>query len=246
MESRLSLRSRGAIARWISVLPLAVACLSLTPIHPAFASERSMERTLTVTGQGIEMVATTITQVQLGVEVQGETAAEVQREAAARSSRVVNYLRSRNVRKLQTTGISLNPVYNYRNNEQRIVGYSASNIVSFELDTDAAGEVMDEAVRQGATRINGVSFIASDEALARAREIALREATEDARTQANVVLSALGLRNQEVVGIQINATTPMPRPYPVMAARAMDSAPSTPVVGGEQQVQASVTLQIRY
>jgi hypothetical protein len=213
-------------------------------VKPALA-DTPLTRTITVTGQGNESIPTTITQVQLGVEAQGDTAAEVQQEVARRSSAVVDLLRSRNVRRLQTTGISLSPVYNYANNEQRIIGYSARNMVSFELDTERAGTLLDDAVKAGATRIDGVSFVAADEAIATARQQALREATEDAQTQAQAVLSALGLTRRDVINIQVNsASTPPPMPY--FRAAAMEQAASTPVVGGEQEIQASVTLQIGY
>ena len=78
--------------------------------NPAIAQEK-MLRTITVTGRGEESIATTLTLVRLGVEVQGKVAADVQQEAARRSSAVVDLLKSRNVEKLQTTGISLNPAF---------------------------------------------------------------------------------------------------------------------------------------
>jgi uncharacterized protein len=152
------------------------------------------------------------------------------------------------VQKLQTTGINLNPIYNYANNTQRITGYSATNTVSFEISTERAGTLLDEAVGAGATRIDGVSFVASDEAIVAARQQALREATQDARLQADAVLASLNLSQQEIVGIQLNGSSPPPPIFvrETLAARA-DAAPApTPVVGGDQEIQASVTLQIRY
>jgi len=161
---------------------------------------------------------------------------------------VVQLLRSRNVIKLQTTGINLNPVYSYENNRQRLTGYAGSNTVSFQVPTEQAGSILDDAVRAGASQINSVSFVAADEAIARAQSEALREAAQAAQAQADSVLATLGLNRQEIVGIQINnAVAPPPMPY--MRAAAMEGAARdavTPVVGGEQDVQASVTLQIRY
>jgi uncharacterized protein len=246
MKSALVSRSMSTVKTVCRILPIvALSVVSLSMVRPALADE-PLTRTITVTGQGTENIPTTITQVQLGVEAQGDTAAEVQQEVARRSAAVVDLLRSRNVRRLQTTGISLSPVYNYQNNEQRIIGYSARNMVSFELDTERAGTLLDDAVKAGASRIDNVSFVASDEAIATARQKALREATEDAQTQAQAVLGALGLTSREVVNIQVSGA-PVPYPMPVYRAAAMEqAAPSTPVVGGEQQIQASVTLQIGY
>lgn len=229
-------------------LGLILGLLSLTLTNPAIAQERTI-RTLTVSGRGVETITTSLAQVQLGVEVQGKTAAEVQQEVARRSSAVVELLRSRNVEKLETTGITLNPVYSYDNNTQRLTGYSGTNIVSFRTSPDRAGVILDDAVKAGATRINGISFTAAESAISTAQKQALREATQDAQSQADTVLSALNLTRQEIVSIQVNgAAVPPPNPIPVnyAALRSAKVEADTPVVGGEQQVEASVTLQISY
>jgi uncharacterized protein YggE len=231
-----------------SAVLLAMGGLSIMPMNadPVMANE-VMARVLTVTGTGNEFVTTTLSQVNLGVEVRGETAEAAQEEAARRSNAVVQLLRSRQVDKLQTTGINLSPVYNYNNNEQRLIGYTATNTVSFRVPTEQAGALLDEAVKAGASRIDSVSFVASDEAIAQAQQISLREAVQQAQSQADTVLAALGLRRQEIVGVQINhASAPPPMPL-LRQSMAMEAAAApTPVIGGEQEVQTTVTLQIRY
>lgn len=234
-----------SVSSWLCC---ALSVLSLTLASPAEAQEKLL-RTLTVTGRGVEMVPTSLTQARLGVEVQGKTAAEVQQEVARRSSAVVALLKSRNVEKLETTGISLNPTYSYENNVQRLTGYVATNIVSFQMKTENSGTLLDEAVSAGATRIDGISFVAADEVIATAQKQALKEATQDAQLQADAVLSSLNLTRKEVVSIQINgALTPPPRPIPLgdISLRSEAKVAPTPVIGGEQQVEASVTLQIGY
>ncbi|MBD2439199.1 SIMPL domain-containing protein [Nostoc sp. FACHB-110] len=226
-------------------LPLALL-LFMTLVLPASAQEKEkLWRTLTVSGRGTESIATTLSLVNLGVEIQGKTAEEVQQEAAKRSSAVVALLKSRNVEKLETTGIRLNPVYSYTNNVQRITGYAASNTVSFRIPTEKAGTLLDDAVKAGATQINGVGFIASDDAIAAARQVALKEATQDAQQQADAVFAALGLKPKEIVTIQVNNASAPPPPVLLQAAKVAEDV-STPVVGGEQEVEASVTLQISY
>lgn len=232
--------------QWLGVVSL--VSLATMIANPVLAQEK-MLRTLTVSGRGVEMIPTSLTTVRLGVEVQGKTAQEVQQEVAKRSSAVIALLRSRNVEKLETTGISLNPVYSYNNNVQRLTGYSATNIVSFHLNTEAVGTLLDDAVKAGATRIDSVSFAATDEAITAAQQQALREATQDAQQQARAVLSTLNLNPKEVVSIQVNAANPPQPPMPLYrreAALADSTAAPTPVIGGEQQVEASVTLQISY
>jgi uncharacterized protein len=206
-------------------------------------------RTLTVSGRGTESVMTTIAQVRLGVESQGKTANEVQTAVAKRSNSLVTLLKSRNVEKLETTGINLNPVYNYDNGKQTLTGYTASNTVSFRISNEKAGELLDEAVKAGASRIDGINFVATDEAIAAAQKVALRKATQEAQAQAQAVLNTLNFTQKEIIGIQVNNAVPQPRPmaFEGAALRMAKSADApTPVIGGEQLVEASVTLEISY
>jgi uncharacterized protein len=266
MEDQLLRNTRtqsNLTAQWQPKRMMAIALCTLgimggsTSFLPVMAQSRSsqptqerMLRTLTVTGQCTEKIAATIAQVQLGVEAQGKTAQKVQQEVATRSSAVVALLKSRKVDKLQTTGINLSPQYSYNNGKQTLTGYQASNTVSFRVPTGQAGVIMDDAVKAGASRIDSISFTATDTAIADAQKVALRKATQDSQEQANAVLSALGFTSKDVVGIQINGSSPpVPRPYMMAQGRfkgADSLAATTPVESGEQGVQASVTLEISY
>ncbi len=233
--------------RSIQGLAVLAGILSLAMTNPAQAQEKLL-RTLTVSGRGTELVATSVTEVRLGVEVQGKTANEVQAAVAQRSNAVVTLLKSRAVERLQTTGINLSPIYSYDKGTQTLKGYMGSNTVSFRIVTEKAGTILDDAVKAGASRIDGVGFVASDEAISAAQKSALRRATQDAQGQAKAVLEALGLTQKEVVSIQVNgAYAPPPRPMASYEAKTMNaSAAPSPVIGGDQQVEANITLQISY
>jgi len=229
-------------------LPIAFL-VSVAYVQPGWAEEKVVLRTLTVTGRGVERIPTTLSKVMLGVQVEGKVPESVQQEAARKSNAVVKLLKSRNVEQLQTTGIRLNPTYSYKDNVRKIKGYKATNTVSVRVPTERTGKLLDEAIKTGATRINSVRFVATEEKINQARQQALKEATQDAQTQANAVLSSLGLSSKEIVQIKVNnASMPeairyrMASPTSAIAAEA----PPTPVVGGEQEVGASVTLQISY
>lgn len=240
--SRSRINSCGIIA----ALCLGLSGVNLVAFVPQAIAQEQQTRTLSVTGQGTVSIPTSISVVRLGVRAEGKTAVEVQQEVARRSAAVVELLRSRNVEKLETTGISLNPVYNYQNNRQLLTGYTAINTVSFRLSTTNTGKLLDDAVKAGASRIDGISFVASDEAIDRARQQALQQATRDAQKQADVVLSTLNLTRRGIVSISINsASAPIPQPLMRAASFQAESA-TTPVIGGEQEVRASVTLGISY
>ncbi len=104
----------------------------------------------------------------------------------------------------------------------------------------------DEPVLEAwATRIDGISFVATERAIAAAQKQALRLATQDAQEQADAVLAALNLTRREIISIQINGAR-----APVFERKARGRSQmadiATPVVRGEQQVTASVTLVVRY
>ncbi|MEW6498297.1 MAG: SIMPL domain-containing protein [Cyanobacteriota bacterium] len=237
----------------VKTLLLVFGLLSLTACQSVASNTQpqnlaSLPRSLTVSGKGDVSIPTTLTQVRLGVEVQGKTAQEVQQQVAKRSQAVVELLKSRKVEKLETTGISLSPNYTYKDGKQTINGYTGTNTVSFRVDTDKSGTLLDDAIQAGATRIDGVSFVAGDDAIAQAQQQAIQEAAENAKKQADAALKALNLNQREVVSIQINAANP---PQPIYGALAnmpktAEQSADTPVVGGEQKVEQSVTLQIRY
>ncbi|ESA36200.1 membrane protein [Leptolyngbya sp. Heron Island J] len=239
-----ALPSAGVV---LGLTALVVGVMNTAKVAPVRAQE-PIARVLTVTGEGSESTPATLARVQMGVTAQGENAEAVQQEIAQRSAAVIELLRSQNVDQLQTTGIRLNPQYNYDGNQPRITGYTGSNTVSFQMPTDEVGTLLDDAIATGANQINSVSFVAADDAIDAARDTALQEATADAQAQADVVLQSLNLSAQEIVGIQVNnANPPMPIPFAAQArlADAVSEA-TTPVEGGEQTVNARVTLQIRY
>jgi uncharacterized protein len=232
-------------------LLLTASLVLMVGIAPGSSQERKPSRTITASGKGIVTIPTTISQIRLAIEVTAKTPSKAQQDAAKRSTRVVDFLKTQQVEKLQTTGINLNPTYNYPpNSNPQLTGYTATNSISFHVTTDRAGAILDAAVKSGATRIDGVNFVASERAIATAQLQALKQATQDAERQADTVLQTLNLKRREVIGVQINsASTPVPMPMPMQAranAMATSADSTTPVVGGEQQVEAIVTLDIGY
>jgi hypothetical protein len=156
-------------------------------------------------------------------------------------------LKTLEVQKLQTTGISLNPQYDYNNGQAKQVGVQGQNSVQFEVAIAKAGSILDQAVAAGATQVESVSFKATEEVIASGRKAALQLAVKDAQTQAQDVLQVLSLSIKSIQKIEVNSSNALPPPVPLekVAYARLDSAPS-PVIGGDQQVTASVTLTVSY
>ena len=85
----------------------------------------------------------------------------------------------------------------------------------FALQTEQTGDLIDAAVNVGATRIDGINFIASDSAISAAKQEALTEATQDAQKQADTVLATLNLTRQEIVNIVLDGAVISP-PQPIL------------------------------
>ncbi|MGB0560256.1 MAG: SIMPL domain-containing protein [Spirulinaceae cyanobacterium] len=211
------------------------------PANLAVAQE-APSRILTVTGTATVAVPTTITRVRLAIEVQDDNAASVQAQVADRTQSVVNLLRSRGVQRMQTTGIRLQPLYERNADEPRLIGYRGSNNVAFRIATAQAGALIDATIQAGATRIDGVEFLATEPELEQARLEALRLATQNAQAQADAVLNTLGLDRQEIVTIRLGQT----RAASPVQSNAFVGDATSPIVGGDSTVQGTVTLEIRY
>ncbi|MCC5614507.1 SIMPL domain-containing protein [Nostoc sp. CHAB 5836] len=220
---------------------------TLVSIDPLTGSTNpNTAQILEVTGQGEVTIATTLTEVQLGIRVEGKTATEVQQEVARRSTAVVDVLQKLGAQELQTTSIQLNPVYSFKDNTQTLTGFEGLNTLQFKLPTARAGAAIDTAIEAGANVIQNISFTASDEAVQQARLQVLREAVEDAQAQAGAVFSTLQLTPGKIIDIDINsAGNPSPSPF-VFEAADMATNATTPIIGGLQSIEASVSLDILY
>ena len=209
-------------------------------------AQTDTSRTLEVTGQGIISIPTNTAKIQVGIEIEGETATEVQQAIAQRSSEVVEQLNQLGVIDLQTISISLFPKIDYEQDDNPVVGFKGSNVLQFEIATEQAGETIDAAIQAGANIIQDISFIAPEAELNQARLDALELAVQDAQSQATSVFNNLGLQPLEIVDIDIIEVSSPRSTLPFVEFEAAAFAVSTPIIGGDQDVIASVALDINY
>lgn len=221
---------------------IAIPLSQMVVMPGAIAQTTFQERVISTSGRGAVAIPVTHAQITVGIEIQGKDAATVQGTLAAQANTLVKWLEGQDIEELQTQGISLTPRYDRRST---LTGYVGRTMLAFRAELDDSGSLIDGAVRNGATRINNIALTASPDAIRAAHREALKLAAQSAQDEADVVLAALGLTRKEVIGIQLQGS-----PAPHMATRGAmleaGSAPPMPVVGGEQTVNAFVSLQIRY
>ncbi|AFY74981.1 hypothetical protein Syn7502_03083 [Synechococcus sp. PCC 7502] len=238
-----------SLAVWIS-LPIATS-VKAQDNSQIYAQDRLQvnadsknERILTVSGRGERAVKTTKARIQIGVNIEAKTAIAAQTEVARQANSIISRLQQLGVEKLQTTSIQLSPKYVYENNRQRQDGFTGQTSVSFLVAIEKAGVTLDAAVASGANQIDQLSFIATDQELNDAKQLALQDAVKDAQTQSNTVLKTLGFTPKSIKTITISNSAIA---FPVIQAETLAKvANSIPILGGEQKVDASVTLQITY
>lgn len=192
---------------------------------------------VTATATGTRSYKNTIAAFSLCVEFQGQTAGAVQRKLASASNKLVAFLNAKKVEKLQTSGVSFYATYDYSSSPFRLTGYRGSNTVTFEVPVEQAGPIMDESVKNGATRVSGIRYKGTPAVKQAARNGAIADAAKVARMEATAIVVALGRRLGQAVNMKIKEQS-----TPYYFGGGGSGAPASQNVGGEQSVKAAVTV----
>lgn len=235
-----SITRAAVLALVLATGSLAMPASAQTPAVQPASSDGTL---LSVSATGEASRAPDVATASAGVVTQAADASAAMRENAAQMARVMEALRGAGVaeRDIQTTGISIHPVYRHAQDEEpRITGYSASNTVSLKVrDVSRLGAVLDALVSSGANNVNGPSFEIDQPGVV--YDEARRKALEQARARATMYAEALGLRVRRIVSISEGGGMQAPRPMYAMRAVAMD-AESTPVAPGENTLTAHLEV----
>ncbi len=207
---------------------------------PALADDA--KAVISVTGEGQVMVVPDMATISLGVTVNGDTAKAALDANSAALTTVLQQLTAAGIeaKDIQTSGLSLGPVYDYSSSggAQKVLGYSASNIVTAHVrKIDDVGAVLDASVTDGANVLNGISFGLHDPVPA--TDEARKKAVADARRKAELYAAAAGMKLGGIISISEAGGMAMPM---MMADASFAKAGNVPVAGGELSVGASVSV----
>lgn len=238
-----------------ALIPLALAAAAAATLPASIASAQQQPASMMVPASG-PVISLSVSEevrskpdmatVGTGVQTRAMTAQEAMRLNAQQMDKLIEAILKAGVERkdVQTSGINLNPQYDYSNREgqtqPRFIGYEASNQVTVAIrKIDDVGAVIDRMVSAGATNVNGPSFgIADDTPLLRqAREKAIRAAGERAQFYAQQT----GHRSARLLSISETGNFAPPMP---MMVRSMAAEAKTPVEPGE--MATSVTLSFQY
>lgn len=203
-----------------------------------------------ITGTRLELTATgeatrvpNLAMISAGVVTRAATATAALQQNSARMERVLAALRRVGIaeRDIQTSAISLNPEYQYQENQPpRLVAYTASNQVTIRFrDIRNSGQVLDILVAEGANQISGPNMTIErpEEALDEART----NAVAAGKARAELYARALGKRVARVISVSEGGGYYPPPPMP-MAERAVMAAAKTEILPGDQKLQVSLAM----
>lgn len=205
--------------------------------QPAWADDEM--RRIKVTGMGEAKAVPDIAHLSIGVETEASQPSQALAENASRMQAVMARLMETGVaeKDLQTSQLSIWPVYADRQQPRKIQGYRASNQLRVTLrEIERIGEILDQAVADGANTISGPGFsVANPKPLhLEARDAAVKDAIAKAERYA----AAAGVTLGEVIRIDEGGAAPVISRQ--MRAEAM--ATSTPIAAGETTISAQITM----
>ncbi len=255
---RISRPVRYAAASALGILALFLLVATLDALANFGTPDSPYMNTITVEGTGEATAVPDIASIGFSVTETAVTVAEAQTKATTKTDAALAFLKGAGIedKDVKTTGYNVYPQYEsvapcyYGDCGVRnplIIGYQVTQSVEVKVrDTAKAGGVLQGLGNVGVQNIYGPNFTVDDEDAARneAREKAIAEAREKAKTLAN----QLGVRLGKVVSFYENNYG-----YPVYdsyggkggAMEAAQSAPSLPTGENETTVSVSITYEIK-
>lgn len=239
--------------RWLAG-GLTVGLLAASLAGPAVVAAQAQSdtedtvRSISVNGTGRVKAEPDVADISLGVTKQGDDAQSAAGEAALAMEAVIAALLEAGIAEedIQTSSLSLYPVYDYNENPPDIEGWEASNMVNVTVrDIESVGSVVDAATVAGATNVNGITFRVEDPTAAEAE--ARSAAVADAKAKADQLAADAGVNIIGIISIsESGGQQPMPLYFEgdtmAMGAASMDMA-KTPVLPGEVELSISVFIQ---
>jgi uncharacterized protein YggE len=224
----------------IKYASLAIAFISSAPLIAQQAS--SEKSSITATGQATVSAKPDQATIDIGVVTQGPSASAAGTLNAKQTEAVLAAVRKvlKPSDQLKTAAYSLSP--NYQNpkpgSAPTISGYTAANVVEVVLDDlTQVGSVIDTALQAGANNIQSLQFGLKNSQAVRAQ--ALREASTQARANAEAIAGGLGVRVVRILTAEERISEPV-----LYRAGAISRAAATPVEAGTVDVSATITLKV--
>ena len=210
-------------------------------------SDNDTLRTIKVSGTGKVKLKPDIATVNIGVRSQSTEIIEAFRENSEIAENIIQKLIEMSVEQkdIQTRNFNIYQQQNPRFNEEEeepTTSYVVENTIAVIVrDLDALGEVLSTMVSEGANTIHGITFDIEDReaAVEEARQLAI----EDAKSQAEAIADAAGVKLGEVRSINIDQNGGItPRLAFAVAEEAAIGGGDVPISSGSLTIQVTANF----
>jgi len=230
-----------------AVLAVAFAAIALLDMRTGMAADGDkMERTVSVSATGSVTAEADVAQISAGVVTEGDSAKDAIGRNTVVMTKLIAGLKAIGIqaKDIQTTTLNVEPRYTQPKDGRAasISGYRVVNQVRLTVrDVKRLGEVLDQAIAQGANQISHIAFdIAEPEVL---KDEARKQAMENARRRGELYAKAAGGQLGPVLRISESVADI----HPVPGGGRMAMRASVPVEPGTRslEVEVHVTYALR-
>lgn len=195
---------------------------------------------MTLSGQGNVTLVPNTAVIRLGVETTGENLLSIQNENSQKIQSILQALKRLGLTDVKTYQYSIDKVYDYENGNRIDKGYSVRNILEIKSkNMEQVGNIIDIAVNTGANVVDLISFQVSEPEFY--YQQALNLAINNAIQKSKSVSMNLGMKIDPVpMQIVENSVSPTPK------QQFQREVAATPIVPGDIQIEASVTVVFLY
>ena len=185
-------------------------------------------------------------EIRFSVVTEANDLKNAQSKNAEIANRVIDNLKINGLssKQIETMNFNAEKIREWEKERYVDKGYRVRNTIKVTTkDIENVGKLIDVAVNAGANDVEGLLFQLSKEAKQKATEQLLAKASEDARTKAELLTNALGVRLGKAVTISESNYQVSPRYYDTYAMKAsmMESAP-TPIQPKNVDTSASINV----
>lgn len=196
-----------------------------------------------VTGEGKASIKPNFATLRAGVSTNASTVKLAQDQMNLSINKVSEAIKNAGIdpKDIQTENYSVNPVYDYSNNSQRITGYSAyTDLVIKIIDLEKANQIIDLAAQNGANQIGGLTFDNTDKS--KAENEARQKAVDSAKKKAADAARIAGFKLGKLINYQESSNGEPPIIYADRALSGVGGGGDTKVEPGSNEILINVTL----
>lgn len=232
---------------------LTIGMIALLLTGAAFASDAANKGFISVSTEVSEELDPTIVKLSFSVLTKANNANEAAENNRKTSEKAISAVKelvdTQKGETIKTTSYNLNPQYSYKDGNQKLIGYNASNTLLVTLkDTKKAGKVISTALANGANSVSNIQFIL-DETDETCNKL-IQKASQGAKQRADKVAASMGTSVAGIKYISAGCSTNQSfnSNYRFLAkANMADGAAvnesSMPVEAGKSQLKAYINAE---